>query len=68
MSDEHVLRDRSYKVIGRIRTINNGDREIRDTVNHRLGHYDVDRDMTFDAIGRVVGRGDLLTTLLPDND
>ena len=64
----HTLRDRDNKRIGSINTINSGDREIRDAVNHRLGVYDVDRDITFDAVGRMVGRGDLLTTLLPDED
>ena len=64
----HMLRDRNNKQLGTIRTTNSGDKEIRDPVNHRLGWYDTDRDITFDAVGRMVGRGDLLTTLLPDED
>jgi hypothetical protein len=62
----HMLRDRDYKRIGQINTLQDGKREIRDTVNHRLGYYDPDRDMTFDATGARVGEGDLLTTLLED--
>ena len=62
----HTLRDRDNKRIGQINNLQDGDKEIRDASNRRLGYYDPDRDMTFDATGARVGSGDLLTTLLED--
>jgi len=60
----HILRDKDYKRIGAVNDLQNGNQEVRDSSNHRLGYYDPDRDCTFDAAGRLVGRGNLMAMLL----
>ena len=63
MADQQ-LRDSSNKLIGTISEISNGQLEIRDPSNKRLGTYDPKTNQTRDASNRVVGAGNLLTTLL----
>ena len=62
------IRDRTNKRIGSVKELQNGDMEIRDAVNHRLGRYDPDNDTTYDAVGRRVGTGNLLAALLIRKD
>lgn len=63
MADQQ-LRDSSNRLIGTISTISNGQLEIRDTANRRLGTYDPKTDQTRDTANRLVGNGNLLVTLL----
>lgn len=64
--DKRLLRDRNNKVIGSVTVKSDGEQEIRDHDNHRLGYYDPDMDTTYDRDGHRVGEGNLLTTLLDD--
>ncbi len=63
MADQK-LRDNRNKHIGTIKTLSNGKQEIRDARNTKLGTYDPKRDQTHDARGKLIGKGNLLTTLL----
>ena len=61
-----TLRDNIGRIRGTIRDLGNGRREIRNPVGKVLGTYNQKDNVTRDNIGRVVGYGDLLTTLLED--
>ncbi|MFM7215526.1 MAG: hypothetical protein ACKO3H_11690 [Verrucomicrobiota bacterium] len=63
MADQE-LRDRSGKLLGKIRP-SGSKLEIRDASGMIRGTYDPKRDETRDSSGRLVGRGNLLATLLP---
>lgn len=59
---EQVLRNKHGIKIGKIETF--GDKKtIRDRFGKKLGEFD--GKVTRDAQGRLVGSGDLLTSLLP---
>lgn len=60
---EQVLRDKSNRKIGKIKEIN-GKLEIRNPSNQLLGRYDPKSDQTRDKSNRLIGKGNLLTTLL----
>ncbi len=63
MADEE-LRDRSNKLLGKIKTLSNGKLELRDASNKLKGTYDPKTNQTRDASNKFVGKGNLLTTLL----
>lgn len=63
MADQE-LRDRSNKLLGKIKSLSNGKLEIRDASNRLKGTYDPKRNETFDSSNRLVGKGNLLATLL----
>jgi hypothetical protein len=63
MADQ-VLRDRQNRIIATIKTRHDGKLEGRDPRNKLVGTYDPKRDETRDAKNRVVGKGNLLATLL----
>lgn len=56
-----VLRDRTGKKIGEIQE-SSGRKILRDAHGHKLGEFD--GRVTRDEHGRLVGTGDLLTSLL----
>lgn len=56
-----VLRDRTGKKIGEIQE-SSGRKNLRDAHGHKLGEFD--GRVTRDEHGRLVGTGDLLTSLL----
>lgn len=56
-----VLRDRTGKKIGEIQE-SSGRKILRDAHGHKLGEFD--GRVTRDEHGRLVGSGDLLTSLL----
>lgn len=63
MADQE-LRDRSGRLLGKIRP--SGSKfEIRDASGMIRGTYDPNRDETRDSSGRLVGKGNLLATLIP---
>lgn len=63
MADQ-ILKDKQNKTIGRIRTLSDGRLEIRDPQNLAKGTYNPKTNETRDRQNRVVGKGNLLVTLL----
>lgn len=60
---DQVLRNKSNQVIGKIKEIN-GKLEIRNPSNQLLGRFDPKTNQTRDKSNRLIGKGNLLTTLL----
>ncbi|PJE45746.1 MAG: hypothetical protein CUR34_12990 [Sediminibacterium sp.] len=58
------LRDRKNMLLGRIFTLGSGKQELRNNINGFKGTYDPNTNETRNSIGTLVGRGNLLTTLL----
>jgi hypothetical protein len=63
MSDQY-LRDRNGKQLGKIKQLSNGRLELRNPIGKLLGNYDPKSNLTRNANGRLVGKGNLLATLL----
>lgn len=63
MADQE-LRDRSNRLIGKIKQRSDGKMEGRDASNRLKGTYDPRTNETRDASNRVVGKGNLLATLI----
>lgn len=63
MADQE-LRDKSNRLLGRIKTLSNGKLELRDHTNSLKGTYDPKTNVTRDKSNSLVGKGNLLTTLL----
>ena len=64
MADQIVLRDRMNRKLGTIKTDSSGVQTLYDPMNRRKGSYDPRANVTKDAMGRRIGKGNLLTTLL----
>jgi hypothetical protein len=60
-----ILRDRYGHKLGEV-VIQGSKRILRDEYGHKLGEYDESDGMTRDDRGRLIARGDLLLTLLPN--
>jgi hypothetical protein len=60
-----TLKDNKYRTIGYIDTDSSGKKTIKDAKYRTCGYYDPKTNTTKDAKYRVVGKGNLLTTLLP---
>jgi|GEM_PF-912992 len=58
------LKQQDSRLLGRIKTLRDGKIELRDPTNRLKGIYDPKRNETRDHTGRLVGKGNLLTTLL----
>lgn len=63
MADQE-LRDSSNRLLGKIKKLSNGKFELRDSSNFLKGTYDPKSNETRDPGNKLVGRGNLLTTLL----
>lgn len=59
-----TLQDDRYRTIGFIDTDSNGKKTLLNPRYQILGFYDPKQNVTQDARYRVIGHGDLLTTLL----
>ncbi len=59
------LRDRRGRLLGRIKEVS-GKLELRDRSGKLKGRYDPHSNVTRDATGKKVGRGNLLVSLLVD--
>lgn len=59
-----VLKDRYGNKIGQVLTKTNGTQVIKNKVGNNVGTYDPVKDVTKDRVGNVVGRGNLLATLV----
>jgi hypothetical protein len=62
MSDQQI-RDAHGKLLGTIK-VRSGKYEIRDAQNCLKGTYDPGRNETHDERNKLIGKGNLLTTLL----
>ena len=60
----HTLRDRNSHIIGYLDIESNGRQVLKDRNYHVLGYYYPDRDETQDRNYQVIGRGNILMTLL----
>lgn len=60
---EQVLRDKSGKLLGRIKEAG-GNLELRDAKGILVGRYYPKHNTTRDKAGKLIGRGNLLTMLL----
>lgn len=58
------LRDSGGRLIGRIEIKSDGNLELRDSGGRLKGNYDPKSNQTRDSSGRLVGTGNILTTLL----
>lgn len=64
MSTTQVLRDRLNKKLGEIRTDSSGRQVIYDALNKRLGEFNPKSNETRDSLNRLIGKGNLLSSLL----
>lgn len=62
MADQ-VIKDRMNKKIGVIKTDSRGVQTAYTPMNKKLGTYDPKTDVTKDAVGRRIGKGNTLMTL-----
>jgi len=63
MSNTQELRDRNGRLLGKISQSGNK-QELRDAIGKLKGYYNVQTNETRDSIGRLVGKGNLLSSLL----
>lgn len=61
---ELTLRDYYGRIIGYIETKPNGDKVARDFYKRIVGYYKKSIDATTDFYGRIVGRGDIVSSLI----
>jgi hypothetical protein len=61
---DQELRDRTGHLLGKIKTLSSGKLEIRDSSGRLKGTYDPKANETRDNNGRLVGKGNLLSSLL----
>ena len=61
---EETIRTYSGMIVGRIKTLPNGDKEVKNYTGVLLGYYRKDRDVTVDMTGRILYRGDMSAALL----
>ena len=63
MADQE-LRDRSGKLLGKIKELSSGKLEIRNASGSLKGTYDPKSNETRNASGSLVGKGNMLSSLL----
>ena len=63
MADQE-LRDRSGKLLGKIKELSSGKFEIRNASGSLKGTYDPKNNETRNASGSLVGKGNMLSSLL----
>ena len=59
------IRDRNFNIIAYVETEFNGKKVLRDRNFRILGYYHPEDNTTRDPSFRIVGYGDMLTTLIP---
>ena len=62
-----TLKDARFRIIGYVDIAPNGDKTLRIEKFQILGYYNKQSDVTKDNRFRIVGRGDILTSLLNTN-
>lgn len=63
MADQ-ILRDKMNRKLGVIKTDSRGIQTLYDAMNRKKGVYDPKTNTTKDAMNRMIGKGNLLATLL----
>lgn len=63
VKNRQTIKDFHFKVIGFIDTDEKGVQTARDSVLRVVGTYDPRTDITKDFYGRIVGRGNILSSL-----
>jgi hypothetical protein len=58
------IKDFYGRVIGRIETLQNGDKVVKDFYGKTLGYYRKNYDVTTDFYGRTIARGEACSMLL----
>jgi hypothetical protein len=58
------IRDSRGKLLGKIKELSSGKREARNASGRLCGTYDPKNDVTRDASGRLIGKGDQLARLI----
>ena len=59
-----TLKDKNFRIIGYVEIESNGDKKLKDSSFRILGYYQKSTDTTKDSSFKIVGHGDILTTLL----
>lgn len=63
MADQD-LRDKSGRLLGKVKTLSDGTLELRNQSGNLMGKYNPKHNETRDNMGSLVGKGNLLMTLL----
>ena len=61
---EETIRTFAGQIIGYVKTLSNGDKEVRDFYHRILGYYRKSQDITTNFIGQILYRGDMSAALL----
>ena len=61
---EETIRNYAGMIVGRIKTLPNGDKEVRNYAGMILGYYRKSRDVTTNLAGQILYRGDMAAALL----
>ena len=64
MANIQVLKDGGGRVIGKLYIENSGDQRLENEGGRVLGRYKARNNKTEDCGGRIIGSGNILTTLL----
>ena len=64
MAQRRTLKDAQFRILGHLDTETNGRQILKDAQFRTLGYYEPSGDLTKDARYRIVGRGNILTSLL----
>ena len=59
-----TLKDASFRIIGYVDVDSKGNKTLRNEKFQILGYYKANQNVTQDSSFRIVGRGDILTSLL----
>lgn len=62
--EKEYIRDFYGKIIGSVETDNKGNQTLRNFHGRILGYYDKQNNVTRDFYKKIVGRGNILTSLL----
>ena len=66
MANRRVLKDAQFRVIGFLDTAGDGSQTLQDAHHRLIGYYKRRSDVTTDPHHRIVGRGNILLSLLPE--
>lgn len=64
MAQRKTLKDKGYRILGYLDTDSDGSQTLQDAHHRLVGFYKRRSDVTTDAQHRIVGRGNILVSLL----